>query len=213
MEKIQKWTDGLDKENMSSENMSSELQKIFSEAVEFSKLIRMQRANWSVRFPLYSSGVSKRGLMPEQNLTSSSPVIQSRSILQSANWRTDGDESLENGKGPLLWFNCDTMKSVQPDDEEERTDNKIVQIFVSPALFKRGDADGYNFDIVSVIEPSVVLWAEAPPVHQSAPKPSAVSQEQVNQRSMATEPPIQFHTQDHQRKLVKPQQMGNRATR
>ena len=53
-----------------------------------------------------------------------------------------------------------TMKSVAPHDDEERTDNKNVQIFIIPALFKRGDADGENFDEFSTIELSVVLWEE-----------------------------------------------------
>jgi hypothetical protein len=53
------------------------------------------------------------------------------------------------------------MKSVEPHDEDEPTDNKQVEIFISPGLFKRGDADGEKFDVFSIIEPSSVMWIEA----------------------------------------------------
>jgi hypothetical protein len=47
--------------------MYSELQKILSEAVDFSKLIRTQRANWSVRFPTYPGQFPKKRLSNEPN--------------------------------------------------------------------------------------------------------------------------------------------------
>lgn len=48
------------------------------------------------------------------------------------------------------------MKSViPPHDEDEHLDHKIVQFIVTPALFKRGDADGQNFDAESMVE----LWS------------------------------------------------------
>jgi hypothetical protein len=59
-------------------------------------------------------------------------------------------------------FDTVTMQSVQPHDEDEQTDNKIVEIFTTPALLKRGDADGEKFDVCSVIEPCAVLWADVP---------------------------------------------------
>jgi hypothetical protein len=45
---ISRWTSG---EREQEQNMSTELWNIFTEAVHLSKLLRVQRAQWSIRFP------------------------------------------------------------------------------------------------------------------------------------------------------------------
>jgi hypothetical protein len=100
------------------------------------------------------------------------------------------------------------MKSVEPHDEDEPTDNKQVELFISPGLFKRGDADGEKFDAFSIIEPSSVMWIEAKgvPSHPSAAVRTVESREQTTERresvqhhlqSNSKEPQHPQHTQQH----------------
>jgi len=77
------------------------------------------------------------------------------------------DDEKERG---VLMFDRNTMKSVEPHDEDEPTDDKQVEILISPGLFKKGDADGEKFDVFSIIEPTLVMWIEVQgtPLRRSA---------------------------------------------
>jgi uncharacterized protein (UPF0262 family) len=69
-------------------------------------------------------------------------------------WKASEDYDKERG---VLMFDRNTMKSVEPHDEDEPTYDKQVEILISPGLFKKGDADGEKFDVFSIIEPSLVM--------------------------------------------------------
>ncbi|KAH7357224.1 hypothetical protein BKA65DRAFT_475009 [Rhexocercosporidium sp. MPI-PUGE-AT-0058] len=131
------------------QKMASELLNIFSDAVHFVRLLRTQRAQWSLRFP-----------KPYSN----API----SPLQQG-----GPNYFDSKPQSRIMFDPYTMRSIAPHDDDERTDNKFVQIFITPALFKRGDTDGEKFDVFSCIDASVIMWAEfpkhCPPPPQSPP--------------------------------------------
>jgi hypothetical protein len=76
------------------------------------------------------------------------------------------------------------MQSVEPHEEDEPTENKQVELFISPGLFKRGDVDGEKFDAFSIIEPSSVMWIEAKgiPSHRSAAVQTVESRVQTTER-------------------------------
>ena len=67
-------------------------------------------------------------------------------------------------------FDRKTMKSMEPHDEDEPTDDKQVEILISPGLFKKGDTDGEKFVVFSIIEASLVMWIEVQgtPLRRSA---------------------------------------------
>lgn len=79
------------------------------------------------------------------------------------------------------------MKSIEPHDEDEPTDNKQVELFITPALFKRGDADGGNFDAFSIVEPSSVMWVEL----KGGPANRSVAVVQTMQRPELPQRPTQ----------------------
>jgi hypothetical protein len=61
--------------------------------------------------------------------------------------------------GPLM-FDPTSMKDHDADDEEMRVDNikqRYVDIVVSPALYKRGNANGDRFDREEATVPAVVI--------------------------------------------------------
>ncbi|KAL2060459.1 hypothetical protein VTL71DRAFT_9490 [Oculimacula yallundae] len=147
METARVWCSGP----QDQQKMAAELLNIFSEAVHFVRLLRTQRAQWSLRFPKpYSKPPSSPLPRDHPNYFDSMP--QSR-----------------------VMFDHSTMKSIAPHDDDERTDNKFVQIFITPALFKRGDSDGEKFDVFSCIDTSIIMWGELsrhlPPPPQSPAKP------------------------------------------
>jgi hypothetical protein len=82
-------------------------------------------------------------------------------------WKASEDYDKERG---VLMFDRNTMKSVEPHDEDEPTYDKQVEILISPGLFKKGDADGEKFDVFSIIEPSLVMWnkVQGTPLRRSA---------------------------------------------
>ena len=96
-------------------------------AVKFSRMLRCQRACWSVR---YFGEVVRRSWDLER---SSTPMFFDNATMKDR----DGDENSD-------------------EEEDQRSFKKIVEIVISPGLFKRGDTDGERFEIESCIEKSEV---------------------------------------------------------
>jgi hypothetical protein len=104
------------------------LDTLVSSAVDFSRRIRQQRAYWTVAWPERS---------PTSFMANSADTKSSSQPMS-----------------PLL-FDPKTMwdSSYQRDEEEELNDNcqrslenHTVELMISPALFKRGDASGNKYD-------------------------------------------------------------------
>ncbi|CAG8962467.1 hypothetical protein HYFRA_00014197 [Hymenoscyphus fraxineus] len=129
------------------DKLAAELFNIFSEAVHFVRLLRVQRAQWSLRFPK-PHNTAPRILLQQGQLN-----------------------SLDTKLRPIVMFDESTMRSIAPHDDDERTDNKFVQIFIRPALFKRGDTDGEKFGVFSCIDASVIMWGELQ-IHHALPQQS-----------------------------------------
>ena len=96
------------------------LRKILSDAVELSQTLRCQRAFWSIR--------------------------QAGSFVD----RTGNAECAHS----LLYFDEGTMDDIDGDDDSDDSDErstptsspKIVEIIISPSLWKRGNTDGERYD-------------------------------------------------------------------
>lgn len=113
--------------------LEDELEGILFQAVRLSQTLRCQRACWSVRY--LGSGAH----------ASSKP-------------------GLANGS---VFFDGDSMHDIHGDEDSDGEDvrthyRKIVEIVVSPGLFKRGNTDGERFDVESCIEPSEVKCKRPP---------------------------------------------------
>ncbi|KAF4617075.1 hypothetical protein G7Y89_g15074 [Cudoniella acicularis] len=109
------------------DKMAAELEDILRSAIEFSKLLRVQRASWSVRYPEF---------------------------------RLEAIQTEYRSLQHVAMFDPTTMKSLAPHEQDERTDNKYIELIIIPALFKRGNADGDHFETCSTIQPCSVLWGE-----------------------------------------------------
>lgn len=117
------------------------LRNVFVTAMEFSKLIRRQRACWTIRSPNLLGGKSRRLSTGDENPQVFDPC-----------WMEDND-STGNEYDEL-------------EDEDPANDaRKVVEIVVAPGLFKRGDADGENYDTETCIVQALVqckTWSPKP---------------------------------------------------
>lgn len=100
------------------------LKKIIESAVSFSKTLRQQRAYWTVQLPLPEN--------PQDQLLFNPATMQDSSLRDAADGDDDSDDSAD-GYGL----------------EKSQTSlrNYPVELVISPALFKRGDASGQKYDI------------------------------------------------------------------
>jgi hypothetical protein len=111
------------------------LLNILTEAMIFSQLLRRQRACWSINGapPAPLPGSDRNGVQL--------PPIRQRTV-----------------------FNRSTMKDIDEFEEDYGDDHgvppKDVELFITPGLFKRGDADGEHFETDSCIAPIQVLCFE-----------------------------------------------------
>lgn len=111
-------------------HMGQQLLTIFERAVDFSQMLRRQRASWSIRYP-----------------------VDAASSARSPTHRQ------------ALPFDRDTMEDIDDDDEEEEEGPeskgsarpKLVDYFIEPALLKRGNMEGGNFDMETCACRAVVV--------------------------------------------------------
>ncbi|KAI0849513.1 hypothetical protein F5Y00DRAFT_269499 [Daldinia vernicosa] len=112
------------------------IENVYKPALELSRLLRRQRASWSVRFP-----ATRQQPVPGGN-TAAIPTAL-RAI-----------------------FDDGVMKDMDLDEEEipssDQYCHKYVEIIVGPALFKSGNIDGEQYDMENVIEKAEVSCAAAP---------------------------------------------------
>ena len=107
--------------------LEDELEGILFQAVRLSQTLRCQRACWSVRHLGSGAHVSS---------------------------------NTGHANGPVF-FDGGSMNDKHGDEDSDGEDvqtpyRKIVEIVVSPGLFKRGNTDGERFDVESCVEPSEV---------------------------------------------------------
>lgn len=111
--------------------LEEDLLGILLQAVEFSQILRCQRASWSVRH-----------------------VVE----------RTQ-DSALTTSDA-AMFFNKTTMDDKHGDDSDDDDSmsryQKLVEIVVSPGLFKRGNTDGERFEFESCVEPAEVRCYRQP---------------------------------------------------
>ena len=111
--------------------LEDRLRMILSEAVELSRLLRRQRAFWSIR--------------------------QAGSVVN----RTWNAGCADN----LLYFDEGTMDDID-DDEDSNGGNsltssrKIVEVIISPSLWKHGNTDGERYDSEFCVDRSEVMCKE-----------------------------------------------------
>ncbi len=103
------------------------LRKILSDAVELSQTLRCQRASWSIR--------------------------QAGSFVNRTSNAGDADN--------LLYFDEGTMDDQHGDEDSNgrsipTSSRKIVQIVISPSLWKCGNTDGGQYDVEYCAERSAV---------------------------------------------------------
>lgn len=108
-------------------NLEDGLRKILSYAVELSQTLRCQRAFWSVR--------------------------QAESFV-------NGTSNVGYADG-LLYFDEGTMDDKYGDEDSDgrsipTSSQKIVEVVISPSLWKCGNTDGERFDVHSCVERSEV---------------------------------------------------------
>ena len=102
------------------------LWEVIVKAVTLSQNLRCQRAHWSVRHP---GDINQR--------------VQSE---------------LSDG---LVFFDQATMEDRYGDEDSDKEDSqvrngKLVEIFVTPSLFKSGNSDGEQYDVESCVQRSEV---------------------------------------------------------
>jgi hypothetical protein len=127
------------------EEMRMGLENIFETAVRFSQLLRRQRACWSVCFP-HSRMVAN--IVAGQNQCAMNERTSSRAHIDAC------------------WYDPLTMEDTDEDGMEHEEDAfhhsrpvnvaKQVQLLITPALFKRGNADGEKYDIQACLVKSIV---------------------------------------------------------
>ena len=103
--------------------LEGDLEAILLQAVQLSQVLRYQRASWSVRHVVDAK--------PHDSMsaTSDTPVFFNEAIMDDKHGDDDSD-----------------------DDVSSHRYRKIVEIVVSPGLFKRGDTDGERFDFEACVE-------------------------------------------------------------
>ncbi|KAI1804475.1 hypothetical protein F4811DRAFT_277551 [Daldinia bambusicola] len=111
------------------------IENVYKPALELSRLLRRQRASWSVRFPA----------------TRQQPVPGSNAAAMPTALRAIFDDSI--------------MKDMDLDEEETPSSDqychKYVEIIVGPALLKSGNIDGEQYDMENVMEKAEVSCAPA----------------------------------------------------
>ncbi|KAI2782815.1 hypothetical protein F4815DRAFT_442803 [Daldinia loculata] len=112
------------------------IENVYKPALELSRLLRRQRASWSVHF-----SATRQQPVPGGN-TAAIPTAL-RAI-----------------------FDDGVMKDMDLDEEEipssDQYCHKYVEIIVDPALFKSGNIDGEQCDMDNVMEKAEVSCAPAP---------------------------------------------------
>ena len=110
----------------SHQEISQGLSQILLSAVQFSQLLRRQRACWQVLGAIMGTQSEKKN---PDDLSHFAPF--DRRCMK------DDDE--------------------MDDDEDTQMEQKQVELFVAPGLFKRGNADGEGYDTQSCLVPILVL--------------------------------------------------------
>ncbi len=106
---------------------ANDLKTCFMDAIALSQLLRRQRACWYVRFPASTTRASE-------------------------------DMMLQGNRGSIpVFFDPTTMRDVNADYmDPEYKHRKVLELLVSPGLFKRGDSDGDHFEEETCREPAEV---------------------------------------------------------
>jgi hypothetical protein len=110
-----------------AKELENDLYVIFVEAVHLSQFLRRQRAMWSVRFP-------------------QRPVLLGRT-----------EELHQRGQ---LMFDPASMKDEYGEDEEvdrEVLKRQLVELVITPTLYKRGNLNGERFDVEYAAVPAWVI--------------------------------------------------------
>lgn len=108
------------------------LHNIFVSGMKFSKLLRRQRACWRVT----GARETVRGCLGQPGYATQTVAFDS--AVMEDNDPVDEDEA-EDGHG-----------------KERPSISKEVEVFITPGLFKSGDADGENYDTETCITPILV---------------------------------------------------------
>ena len=103
------------------------LEKILFQAVKLSQTLRCQRACWSVRH------LGESIAADSAHVSATAPVFFNEVTMNDMHGGADSD-----------------------DDMPQHKYRKLVEIVVTPGLFKRGNTDGERFDIESCVERSEV---------------------------------------------------------
>lgn len=184
MEAVSMWT-----EPEMRADLQNRLVNIFLTAMAFSQLLRRQRACWTIRGPtrpeIASSQPVKSAKLecPPRKPSKSVDLIMEqyggvgKSTQSPPPLPPKGTETLID-RAPAIpsketmsavgcvVFDPNTMKD-DADEEGEYSNRsqqpqvKFVELFVCPGLFKRGDADGENFETETCIVPRLVLCRNA----------------------------------------------------
>jgi hypothetical protein len=127
------------------EDMRIGLENIFETAVRFSQLLRRQRACWSVCFPHTRMAANAVAGQTQRTMNETLP-----SPAPTDACRYD----------PL------TMEDIDEDGMDHEEDAfhhsrqvnvaKQVQLLITPALFKRGNADGDKYEVQACLVKSIV---------------------------------------------------------
>ncbi|CAG8974726.1 hypothetical protein HYALB_00000336 [Hymenoscyphus albidus] len=142
---------------------------------------------------IWPTGLSatKKEQNPKNDKTTTTDLCARDELLRRGgcllfNEKLTPQDSLDTKLRSIVMFDESTMRSIAPHDDDERTDNKFVQIFIRPALLKRGDTDGEKFGVFSCIDASVVMWGELP-IHHASPQqsPSNPKKPSLSPRSMS----------------------------
>lgn len=112
------------------QKLEGELLGILLQAVRLSHTLRCQRASWSVRHV-----VDPTTQGPGLTTSDSPPIFFDEAVMDDKHGDDDSDGDTDT---PMTRY------------------RKIVQIVVSPALFKRGNTDGERFEDESCVEPAEV---------------------------------------------------------
>lgn len=114
--------------------LGNDMVQILENALTLSLLLRHQKASWALRFP---EGMSR-------SLSHPGPVTLDPRQMKDLNGPDDEDE-----------------------DEDEKSDvqcHNLVEIFVTPGLYKQGNMDGEKYETDYVVLRAEVICAEVPPL-------------------------------------------------
>lgn len=115
------------------QKLEEELLGILLQAVKLSQTLRCQRASWSVRHVIGANSQDPGLTAPDM------PTFFDEVVMNDKH----GDDDSE-------------------DDSCTPRGRKIVEIVVSPGLFKRGNTDGERFEFESCVEPAEVRCYSQP---------------------------------------------------